>query len=349
MKHLIDNYRNLPGDHCGSTAMRNLLFHYCDLDLAEEVVFGLGSGIDFFYIEGKGVDPAVLTFGRSITMEADVGLALSIDYREAPDADDARAWSQVRQEVLQGWPTMLSGDVFYLDYREFKVHFPSHRFVLLGFDDESEVAYLADRIGPEPEACSYAALARSRNPSDAISTFNLWGKFHNTVPGRSLGEACELALGKSAQRMLGDDPSQSQLLTAVTGGDGLRVATGLAGLMELSRNIPGWAEREDCRWITSYASRCMETFGTGGGNFRTLYSRYLGWAREVRPDLVDEHLIELAASSARRWTELASLLTSGGKNREDRATWQEASRVAGTIAGLESELFEKLGEKTARG
>jgi len=58
MRHLIESYRNLPGEHCGSTAMRNLLNHYCALDIAEEVAFGLGSGLDFFLIEGKGVDPA---------------------------------------------------------------------------------------------------------------------------------------------------------------------------------------------------------------------------------------------------------------------------------------------------
>ena len=100
--------------------------------------------------------------------------------------DDARAWQVVREEVVAGRPTMLSGDILYLDYREYKVHFPGHRFVLLGFDDAIEKAYIADRIRPEPEACSYAALAVSRNPPEGLSTHNLWGRFHGTEVGRSL-------------------------------------------------------------------------------------------------------------------------------------------------------------------
>lgn len=46
MHTLIENYRNLTAEHCGSGAMRNLSFHYCELDLPEGVMFGLGSGLD---------------------------------------------------------------------------------------------------------------------------------------------------------------------------------------------------------------------------------------------------------------------------------------------------------------
>ena len=142
--------------------------------------------------------------------------------------------------------------------------------------------------------------------------------------------------------MLGDDPSQSQLMMAVAGKDRLRITTGVKGLKELSRRIPSWAEQEDCRWITFYASQCMEKFGTGGGNFRTMYSRFLTWAKGVRPDLVGDHLIGLAESSSKRWTELSFLMTSAGKAPQEQETWRKASEVAQSIAELEAELFEKL-------
>ena len=174
---MIRGYRNRPGEHCGSTAMRNLIHHYCGLDLSEAVIFGLGSGIDFLLVEAHGHEPGVLVFGRSATLEPDVAAALGIDYRERVESDDDRAWEQVREEVARGRPTMLSGDAYYLDYRDFKVHFPAHRFVLLGFDDDRQVAFVAGRLDPEPQACSYGALRLSRNPPDFISTQNLWGRF----------------------------------------------------------------------------------------------------------------------------------------------------------------------------
>ena len=199
MKHLITGYQNVPGRHCGSVAMKNLLQHCCGLDLTEEVVFGLGSGIDCIFLHNPRLAPAVVLFGRSITMEVDLAEALAVDYRETIEMDDKKAWEDVRGEVAAGRPTMLSGDVFYLDYREFKVHFPAHRFVLVGFDDERGTAWVADRVDPEPQACSGAALARSRNSPVGLSTFNLWGKFHGTKVGHSLEEACALALRKTAQ------------------------------------------------------------------------------------------------------------------------------------------------------
>ena len=77
-RHLIKDYRNLAGEHCGSTAMRNLLYHYGGLELAEEAVFGLGSGIDCLFLESDDAKPSALVNGRSITMEVDLGRALRL-------------------------------------------------------------------------------------------------------------------------------------------------------------------------------------------------------------------------------------------------------------------------------
>ena len=106
-------------------------------------------------------------------------------------------------------PPCFSGDCHYLDYRGFEGHFPSHRFVLVGFDDDASSAFVMDRLSPEPQECSYESLALSRNPPDFISTYNLWGKFHETSVGHSLEEAFASALGRSAMRMLGEDRSQA--------------------------------------------------------------------------------------------------------------------------------------------
>jgi len=88
------------------------------------------------YLSGPGLDPGAVLFGRTMTMEKDLGAHLGVDYRERPEPDDEKAWLVVREEVLAGRPTMLSGDILYLDYRDYKVHFPGHRFVLVGFDDD---------------------------------------------------------------------------------------------------------------------------------------------------------------------------------------------------------------------
>jgi len=59
MRTMIEGYENRTGEHCGSIAMRNLLQHYCHLDLSESLIFG-----------------------RSASMEADVADTLGVDYVE---------------------------------------------------------------------------------------------------------------------------------------------------------------------------------------------------------------------------------------------------------------------------
>ena len=39
MRVLIENYRNKTAGHCGSGAMRNLLYHYCGLETKKEIEF----------------------------------------------------------------------------------------------------------------------------------------------------------------------------------------------------------------------------------------------------------------------------------------------------------------------
>jgi hypothetical protein len=333
MKAMIHSYRNRPGEHCASTALRNLLCHYCDLDLPEAVVFGLGSGLDFLLLENETFRPALMLFGRSPTLEPDVAAALAVDYCEQAEKDNDRAWAIVRDEVAEGRPTMLSGDAFYLTYRDFKVHFPAHRFVLVGFDDETQTAYVADRLDTEPQPCAYEALRLSRNPPAFLSTYNLWGKFHDTRVARTLPEAYEIALALNAQRMLEGEEGLSL--------PGLRASRGLAGLRRFVEQLPTWFEREDCDDLTSYAASCIEKFGTGGGNFRTLYAGFLREARATVPHLVDEEAPELAARSSAKWSELAGSLREAARDRRGADTMRY-QRLLDEILALETRLFERL-------
>jgi hypothetical protein len=339
MKTLIEGYANFPGEHCGSVAMRGLLQHYCGLELPEPAVFGLGSGPDCVYLSSDAMDPSAMTFGRTASMEIDVASAFEIDYREQNEPDDDLAWEIVRNEVQAGRPTMLSGDIFYLDYREFTVHFPGHRFVLLGLDDASELAYIADRINEAPERCSYEALAASRNPKEGMSTHNRWGRFHDTEVGRSIEEATRFAIERCAGRMLGDRP-ESEDDSVFGGADEL--ARGVAGIRALANAIPSWAEREDARWLASFNSRSIEKFGNGGGNFRRLYAGFLAWARQENAQLVSADAADLATRAADEWTALSVSLAEAAREEARPEVWNEAARQAENLVSLEQALFERL-------
>ena len=347
MRHMIEGYRIYPGEHCGSASMRGLLEHYCGLQLPEPAVFGLGAGLGAMYIDADFMDPPKAIFGRTGTLEVDLGRHLGIDYREATVDDDDEAWEIARQEVLAERPTMLTGDILYLDYREYKVHFPSHRFVLLGFDDETEKAFIADRIRDVPEACSYGALRTSRNPPEGMSTHNLWGRFHDTEMTRSLAEAAASALSSCALRMLGRENVTAGDDEGMALADAPGVSHGIAAIRAFADDLPSWGDDPQAAWIASFNARAIEKFGNGGGNFRRLYAAFLEWARELDEKLVPAEAAGLAWQAADAWTAISAELAKVSEDEAPDGVWTEAAKIATRVAGIEERLFEQIADHIA--
>jgi hypothetical protein len=347
MRAMIENFRILPAGHCGSGAMRNLIYHYCRLDLEEGVVFGLGAGLDSVFFTYRNATPPFMLFGRGSTMEADLALTLGLDYAEKTQPDDDLAWDEVKEEILAGRPTMLSGDILYLDYREFKVHFPAHRFILLGFDEEKEEVYIADRINDYPETCSLGALRSSRNPGDAISTYNQWGKFASAEVRHSLPEACGIALRMTVERMLGVDTSQRELMS-IAAGDANVCEAGLKGLRTFHEQMQTWPERTDAASRAQYVDHAIIKFGTGGGFFRDHYAVFMEWARQQRPDLVSVESVELAVEAAAQWNGLSPTLQKLVAKPADAESWALAGDQVEDIYLTESALFNGLADSVLR-
>jgi len=247
---------------------------------------------------------------------------------------------------------MLSGDILYLDYREFKVNFPGHRFVLLGFDDEIEKVFIADRLRPEPEICSYSALFTSRNPPKGMSTHNLWGRFHDTSVGRDLVEATKRAIGVCAKSMLGESADANDNSDNTNASDspqpltneGMEALMGIRAVRALADDIVGWSSLEDPGWIAGYNASCIEKFGNGGGNFRRLYSGFLTWARDLDPRLVPESAPALALEAADTWTEVSNSLFAASRDQSNLQHWNDAAKHARSIADLEDRLFRSLAD-----
>ncbi len=347
MRSVIEDFRIVPAGHCGSGAMRNLIEHYCGLDLDEAVVFGLGAGLDTVYFDFPGASPPFMLFGRGATMEADLAETLGLDYRESAQPDNELAWQEVREEILAGRPTMLSGDIYYLDYRDFKVHFPAHRFILLGFDEERGECYIADRVNDHPETCSLAALAQSRNPDSPISTHNLWGKFSSGAQRNPLPMACGRALRKTVDRMQGVDTSQRAGMAALTS-EPDSVAVGLGGLRTFIDRLSRWQDLPDADAHAQYVDHAIIKFGTGGGFFRDHFAAFMRWAKEQRPDLVTDTTVDLAEQAARQWNGLSPTMQSLAGSPADRDLWQRAVQQSESIFETEYALFNFLGDKVLR-
>ena len=157
----VPGYEHVPGHHCGSTALRNLLaFH--GTEISEEMAFGLGAGACFYYVTIEGSSPSRWFNGRTARLEENfdrlTGAALELRTFEPGDNG---AWSAARAEVDAGRPALLLTDLYYLDHYGNSAHFPGHAVVLAGYDDE--LAHLSD-TGFEQLQTTRAGEPRPRPP-----------------------------------------------------------------------------------------------------------------------------------------------------------------------------------------
>jgi hypothetical protein len=182
-----------------------------------------------------------------------------------------------------------------------------------------------------------------------MSTYNRWGRFHDTAVGNDLPTAARLAVRKCATRMLGGlearmaEPGQSEAASAF--GEDTVVSMGIDGIRDFAAELPSWAGRPDASWVASFNARCIEKFGNGGGNFRRLYAGFLEWAHDLDPQLVPADAAARCVRAADGWTAISECLGRASEEGAGPEGFQEASKRAAEVADIEQALFENLADR----
>lgn len=119
---------------------------------------------------------------------------------------------------------------------------------------------------------------------------------------------------------------------------------GLPALRRFADEVEGWPELlDDWRWTARFTYQVIERRGTGGGNFRLMYSRFLRECAEAGLAPVTREQVELAERTAAAWTALAGELHAASEAEEPRAERQRAiGERAGTVRSLEERLWQAL-------
>jgi hypothetical protein len=277
----VPGYVHTPGNHCGSTALRNLLgFH--GIEVSEEMAFGLGAGACFYYLVLDDASPTRWFNGRTARLEEGfrelTGAALEM--RTFPEGEgDEEAWEAARAEVDAGNPALLLTDIFHLDHYGNSAHFPGHAVVLAGYDEE--VALLSDTGFEQLQPTRLENLAKARHSGHPA--YPLEGHMFTVteaVDPERLRAAIPGAIARAAKEMV--EPTWGEF-------------AGLPALERLADEAASWPEvAADWQWCARFAYQVIERRGTGGGAFRSMYARFLEEAgREEAP---------LAAVAGERWT-----------------------------------------------
>jgi hypothetical protein len=318
----VPGYVHHPGQHCGSTALRNLLgFH--GVEISEEMAFGLGAGACFYYVTLPDASPSRWFNGRTARLEENfqelTGAALRL--RTFEDGDGAKSWEAARAEVDGGNPVLLLTDLYYLDHYGNSAHFPGHAVVLAGYDDD--VARLSDTGFEELQETRLESLDRARHSSHPA--YPLFGHMFTASAGglspERLREAIPAAIERAVTAML--EPE-------------FRDFSGIDAVRRLSEEAGDWPEvAEDWQWCARFGYQVIERRGTGGGAFRLMYSRFLEEAgREEAP---------LAAEAAARWTDLAGAFHSASESDDpEPGLWREIDAAARRVFEAEQRLWTSL-------
>ncbi len=318
---MVPGFVHRPGHHCGSTALRNLLgFH--GVDVSEELAFGLGAGACFYYFVSEDLSPSRFTNGRTGRLEESFLRLTGAPLRLTTAADPEQAWRLASGIVDEGRPVLLITDLFHLDHYGSSAHFPGHAVVLAGYDDEH--AYVSDTAFEGLQRTSLAGLARARHEQHPF--YPLAGHMID-IPGEApavaeLRAAAPAAIARAARRMLEPDLGELE---------------GLPALRRFAAEVGSWPqEAGDWKWSARFNYQVIERRGTGGGNFRALYSRFLA---EVGRDAE----AALAATAADAWSGLAGELFAASETEEpDPAGWRRIAAAAASVLAVEERLWGGL-------
>jgi len=317
----VPGYVHTPGNHCGSTALRNLLaFH--GVEISEEMAFGLGAGAGFYYLALEDSSPSRWFNGRTARLEESfrelTGAALELD--TFAEEEGEAAWAAARETVDAGTPALLLTDIYYLDHYGKSAHFPGHAVVLAGYDDE--VAHLSDTAFEELQTTRLENLARARHSGHPA--YPLEGHMFTVaeaIDREALLAAVPRAIERAASEML--DPPFGEF-------------AGIPALERLAAEAGSWPEAvPDWQWCARFAYQVIERRGTGGGCFRLMYSRFLAEAeRDEAP---------LAAEAAARWTELAEAFKAASERDDpEPELWDAVAAGSAAVLSAERRLWTTL-------
>ncbi len=325
---LVNGFQHIPGIHCGSTALRDML-HYIGLEYSESVCLGLGGGLSFLYYQSPTGKPVSrLLYGRTISLERDLCVHHNLVFREGTADDPRTAWQEARAWIDRDVPVLLHVELSLLPYYRTRTPFPGHRVLLVGYDDDRETAFLADTAFPDLQTVSYDTLASARSAKiQPIPLHNEWMVIERTPPDmlRPLPNAVRHALRANALGMnLDRAPHQ-----------------GIMGMESVAEDLSRWGDLPDWEVCARFAYQNIEVRGTGGGMFRKMYAEYLQQVEPLDQELQAAGLAALMSELADEWSALGSLFqrtaVEGG-----RSLFQDAGRAMRRLAAREEYFWGRV-------
>lgn len=324
------NFIHHQSAHCENGVASNLLKH-SGIAISEPMVFGIGSGLFFFYFPWLKVNhaPAISYRPMPGSIFNKAAKRLGIKVKRIKFSSPEAAQKALDENLKNNIPTGLQVGVYNLTYfpDEYRFHFNAHNLVVYG---KKESTYLiSDPVMETTTTLTEKELEKVRFAKGALAPKGQM-YFPTTIPSHLEWEtAIKKAIKNTCNDMLAPVP-----------------IIGVAAMRWLAKHIRTWHIKTNTKTANHYLAqmvRMQEEIGTGGGGFRFIYGAFLQEAAVV---LKNEALNELAAEITKigdLWRDFAVNAARVYKNRSNQAdVYNSLADELLHLAALEEAFFKKL-------
>ncbi len=324
------DFEHRQSAHCENGVASNLLRYY-GLELSEPMVFGIGSGLLFFYFPLLRVNQAPAISYRTMPghIFSKVAKRLGFKVKRQKFSSHIDAQRALDLNLEKGNPVGLQVGVYHLTYfpDDYRFHFNGHNLVVYG--KEGDEYLISDPVIQTTTRLTAAELEKVRFAQGTLAP-----KGHIYYPTHlpktlSLESAIRKGIKDTCNTMLSPVP-----------------IVGVKAIERVSRHIPRWRKKRGAKITNHYLAqliRMQEEIGTGGGGFRFIYGAFL---QEAAVILKNENLRELSkeiTDIGDAWRDFAVSIARVYKNRSQQAdVYNELSAQLADIARREREFFRKL-------
>lgn len=332
---IVNNILNsmCMGSNCGTTATKIILNHY-GYQISENMVFGLGSGLGFIY-QYYADDETYFLSGKNESLENNIANLLGGSVVTGYFDDEEKAWEMVKGYIDMDIPVILDLSIRYLPYFEpylesvGGIGFGLHNAVLAGYDEKEQTVLLLDHRWSEPQTISMADLVRSRGAKDS---------------GMDPRNAYRIYLLPEQESVTADKISFAVKLNVHRMKYPFAYKIGLSGLCTFQKELLEIAEQNiaenSANALTTFGM-LMEKLGTGGGNFRRIYGRFLREAAEIIQKEEYKEISRRYMDLAGDWKELSfNLINIVKHNNADNR--MHLKQITDRIIDKENDCIERL-------
>jgi len=324
------NFVHHQSAHCENGVASNLLKHH-GINISEPMVFGIGSGLFFFYLPLLKINhaPAISYRPMPGSIFNKAAKRLGIKVKRVRFSDPRSAQEALEANLKKNIPSGLQVGVYHLTYfpNEYRFHFNAHNLVVYGKKEDRFL--ISDPVMETVTVLSEKELEKVRFAKGALAPKGqMYYPIH--IPSQiDFTTAIKKAIKDTCNNMLAPMP-----------------IIGVWGMRFLAGHIRKWPAKKGVKVANHYLAqmvRMQEEIGTGGGGFRFIYAAFL---QEAAVILQNNKLNELSAEMTQigdLWRDFAVNAARVYKNRSNKTdVYNSLADELLHLADLETAFFKKL-------